>query len=144
MHNKLILVIGQAPTSTPQEYPYSTTMLYDWLAQCGITIEQAQKMFEFEAVYNKFPGHNEDGKGHKKPTKEQMDQHWTETLEEKVQIADKVILLGKVAQEYFYSKPKTWSCNLDILELIHPSRLNYNLYLKNKKEIDKKLKEFLS
>lgn len=137
-----ILLIGQAKPAIEQEYPYDTTMLYEWLEECGVSKEQAQDLFEFEAVYNKFPGYNEKG-GHAKPTREQMDQHWNETLEDKVILTNKVILLGKVAQEYFYSKPKTWSCNLDILELIHPSRLNHNLFQKNKHTIIPKLKEFI-
>lgn len=138
-----ILIIGQAPSNKVQAFPYDSTLLYHWLAECGITIEKAQEMFDFEAVYNKFPGYNDNGKGHKKPTREQMDSHWNETLEEKVQMAEKVLLLGKVAQEYFWSKPKTWSCNLEILELMHPSRLNYNLYIKNRETILIKLKSFL-
>ena len=137
-----ILIIGQAPPAKQQTIPYDSTMLYDWFQECGISKEQAQQMFEFEAVYNKFPGHASTG-GHLKPTQEQMDAHWDETLEEKIQIADKIILLGNVAKNYFWSKPKTWSCNLQVLEIMHPSKLNYNLYRKNKDAVINKFKKFL-
>lgn len=138
-----ILLIGQAKPAVEQEYPYSTTMLYDWLQECGISKEQAQDMFEFEAVYNKFPGRDPNG-DHLKPTREQMDQHWDSTLETKIQMAEKIILLGNVAKNYFWSKPKTWACSLEVLELIHPSTLNFNLYQKNKTSILNNLKEFIA
>lgn len=138
-----ILIIGQAPPEKPQTVPYDSTMLYDWLQECGVSKEQAQYLFEFEAVYNKFPGRATTG-GHLKPTREQMDEHWDKTLEDKVILADRVILLGNVARDYFWSKPKTWSCNLQVLELIHPSTLNFNLYQKNKTSILNKLKEFIA
>jgi len=136
-----ILIIGQAPPAHKQKFPYDSTMLYDWLSEVGISIETAQQMFEFEAVCGVFTGF-ENG-GHKKPSKEQMDEHWEEVLQEKVQSVNKVILLGNVAKEYFWSKPKTWSCSLEVLELIHPSRRNYNLYKNNKEQIVKQLRDFI-
>lgn len=132
-----ILIIGQAPLAVKQVFPYDTTMLYVMLSWVGITNVQAQSMFEFEAVCNVFPGHGANG--HNKPTREQMDKHWNDTLETKVQAANKVILLGNVAKEYFYSKQKTWSCNLQVVELIHPSRRNYDRIMKDKNKIIKKL-----
>lgn len=137
------LIIGQALPAKPQEYPYSTTLLYEWLEECGISKDKAQEMFEFEAAYNQFPGFDPNG-GHLKPSPEQMQKNWDEHLEEKVQMADKVILLGKLASKFFHSQPKTWSCNLEVLELIHPSRLNYNLYQRNKTSIINKLNTFLN
>lgn len=137
-----ILIIGQALPEKPQEVPYDSTMLYDWFKECGISKEEAQDMFEFEAVYNRFPGRDVNG-GHLKPTREQMDLHWDETLETKIQMADRIILLGNVAKNYFWSKPKTWSCNLQVLEIMHPSKLNYNLYQKNKDTVINKFKKFL-
>lgn len=136
-----ILIIGQAPPAVEQEYPYDTTMLYDWFKEVNISKEQAQDMFEFEAVFDKFPGYGENG--HLKPTKEQMDSHW-KVLEEKIQLTDKVLLLGNVAKEYFLSKPKTWSCDIKVCYLLHPSKRNFAAYQKSKEYILKKLKEFLN
>lgn len=135
------MVIGQAPPLQKQEVPYDTTMLYEWFEDCGISKEEAQKRFEFDAVYNQFPG--KDGSGHKKPTTEQMDSYWS-TLETKIQGVDKVIVLGNVAKDYIESKPRTWSCNLEMLFLMHPSRMNYNRYKSNPDKILKPLKQFLN
>lgn len=136
-----ILVIGQAPAAKKQKFPYDTTMLYYWLAECGIDMVDAQEMFIFDAIYDKFPGWNEVG-GHNKPTKEQMDQYWP-ILESKIQGVDKVWLLGNVAEEYFNSKPKTWSCNLLVLKTIHPSKRNIDIYNRTRDELINKIKNFL-
>ncbi len=126
-----ILVIGQAPPAVKQRVPYDTTMFYDWLSAIGISQDEAQNLFEFEAVYNKFPGYDSKG-GHNPPTPAQMDEHWKNTLEAKVQAAEKVWLLGKVAANYFNSRPKTWSCNLEVLETMHPSLRNKSWFEANK------------
>lgn len=138
-----ILIIGQAPPAVSQRIPYDTTMLYEILEWVGITKEKAQDMFEFSAVYNKFPGRDPLTGGHLKPTQEQMDLYWDEVLETKVQCSNKIILLGNVARDFINSKPKTWSCNTDFLELLHPSRLNYNRIMENKESITNKLKQFI-
>lgn len=138
---KKILVIGQAPPAKKQKFPYDTTMLYYWLAECGIDMVDAQEIFEWEAIYDKFPGWNEVG-GHNQPTKEQMDEHWP-ILEAKIQGVDRVWLLGNVAENYFNSKPRTWSCNLEVLKTIHPSMRNFSIYMRTKKELINKIKEFL-
>jgi uracil-DNA glycosylase len=132
-----ILIIGQAPTDQKQSVPYDTTLLYEMINWVGIDKEKAQTMFDFESVSNIFPGKNK--KGHFKPTTEQMDKHWEDTLETKMQLADKVWILGKVAANYIESKPKTWSCNLEIIETPHPSKRNYSLIMNNKNEIINKL-----
>lgn len=137
-----ILIIGQAPPAVNQRVPYDTTMLYEMLSWVDITKEDAQNIFEFDAVYNKFPGYGPN-KEHLKPTQQQMDEYWEQELEEKVQLADKIILLGNVSKDFINSKPKTWSSNKQFLELIHPSRLNYNRIMENKKSITNKLKEFI-
>lgn len=137
-----ILVIGQAPPAVKQGLPYDTTMLYDWLKECGISKEESQNMFTFDAVYDKFPGFNESG-GHKTPSTEEMDGYWKRSLEQKVQSTEKVWFLGNVAKNYFYSKPKTWSCSLKIIETMHPSKRNYDLYLKNKQKILTTIKSFI-
>ena len=136
-----ILVIGQAPPAVKQELPYDSTMLYEMLSWVGVTKEKAQELFEFEAVFNEFPGYGESG--HLKPSVDQMNQHWNETLETKVQIANKVLLLGNVARDYFYSKPKTWSCGLEIFELIHPSKRNFARIMNSKEHIVKTLNHLL-
>lgn len=137
------LIIGQAPPFQKQEHPYDTTMLYDWLYECGINKQEAQSMFDFEAMSNSFPGFNDKG-GHLKPSGYEIEAHWNEILETKVQMSHKIILLGKVASEYFNSRPKTWSCDLDVLELPHPSKRNSELYRNNKAVIIGKLKAFLA
>lgn len=137
-----ILIIGQALPAVKQTSPYDTTLLYDMLSWVGIDKEQAQKMFEFDAVCNEFTGHGQNG--HLKPTQAQMNKHWDESLETKVQCADKVWLLGNVAKDYFNSKPKTWSCNLKVLETIHPSKRNYDRIMKQKNELIYKLSHFLN
>lgn len=137
-----ILVIGQAPPAVKQKVPYDTTMLYDWLAEVGIDKNEAQNLFEWEAMYDKFPGRDDQG-NHLVPTEAQMNEHWDNILETKVQDAEKVWLLGKVASDFFFSKPKTWSCNLDILETIHPSPRNKGLYKRNKVDILTRIHLFL-
>lgn len=137
-----ILIIGQAPALKTQKLPYDSTMLYIMLEWIGITKEKAQTMFEFEAISNIYNG-SKNGK-HIKPTKEQMNSHWVNTLETKVQAAEKIWLIGNVAKEYFHSKPKTWSCNLEILETIHPSRINWFRIMPKKDELTEHLKNFIN
>lgn len=141
--SKRILLIGQAPSAIKQEVPYDTTMLYIWLEECGISKEQAQEMFEFEAMVDKFPGHGNGG--HKKPNDTEMAEHYNNVLSAKIEKVDKVILLGKVSQTFM------WANGVDIryphvqwLELIHPSKRNTDLYNKNKEQIINSLKEFIN
>lgn len=54
MGRNKILIIGQAPPAVNQRVPYDTTLLYDIFEWVGIDKEQAQNMFDFDAVYNKF------------------------------------------------------------------------------------------
>ena len=136
-----ILVIGQAPPSHKQQIPYDSTMLYDWLNEIGINKEKAQEMFDWEAIYDKFPGFAWGG--HAIPTKEQMDRHW-EVLEPKIQAADKVWVLGNVARDYIESKDRTWGCNVEFLYTMHPSRRNFSLYQKSKTSILNKIASFIS
>lgn len=132
-----ILVIGQAPPYVNQTVPYDTTLLYTMLEWVGITKESAQDIFEFDAIYNKFPGFDSSG-GHLKPSKEQMDLYWEE-LEVKIQGSNKVLVLGNIAKEYLDSKPKTWSCNLEFVYLIHPSKRNFSRIMENKRLITNEL-----
>lgn len=140
-----ILIIGQAPPSpsTFQDVPYSTTMLFDWLKEVGISKETAVSLFDFEAIYNEFPGFDANG-GHLKPSKEQMDKHWTDTLETKIQLADKVWILGNVARDYIATKPKTWGCNIDWLFTMHPSKRNFYSFNKDKQLILNRIEQFIN
>lgn len=142
--NKRILIIGQAPPSpkTYQDVPYSTTMLYDWLAECSIDKIEAQEMFEFEAMVSQFPGFSSNG--HAKPTQNDMMRHWLAKLADKVNLAEKVILLGNVPRDFlmdstvwFEEDPHKFLC------LLHPSKRNYDRYIQNKEQIINSLKEFL-
>lgn len=137
-----ILIIGQALPAVVQSLPYDTTMLYEWLAEIGVTKEASQSLFSFEAVFGSFTGFDEHG-GHLKPTQEQMDSHWDAVLQTKVELADKIWVLGNVARQYLETKPKTWSCNTEWLYTIHPSKRNYNLYQKNKQKIINSIREFV-
>lgn len=143
---KKILVIAQAPPSPTviQKYPMDTTMWPEWLKECNITLEQAQEMFEFEAMTDKFPGHGKSG--HKVPGIEEMQTYYTQVLLRKIREFDRVILLGNVPKDFFNTyhtvlndKPKT-----AILCLIHPSRRNYDRYMQNKEQIINSLKEFIN
>lgn len=138
-----ILIIGQALPQVPQQYPYDTTMLYNWLSEIGIAKEQAQDMFEFEAVFNEFTGIDKNG-GHLKPSREQMISHWDNTLETKVILADKVWVLGNVAKDFIDKRPKTWSCNTEWLYTMHPSTRNYYQFSLNKEQILGKINSFIT
>lgn len=137
-----ILIIGQALPAVKQELPYDTTLLYDWLQEVGISKQDAQNLFEFDAVFGSFTGFDVNG-GHLKPTVEQMDSHWDKVLETKIQLADKVWVLGNVARDYINTKDKTWGCDTKWIYTIHPSKRNWNLYLKNKQNIINSIKSLL-
>lgn len=137
-----ILIIGQAPPAVKQIVPYDTTLLYEILYWVNISKEQAQEIFEFEAMVNTFPGRTENG--HKAPDKHSMHRHYKYFLIPKIQQASKVILLGNVAKENctefgIYAIKGAGN----ILCLPHPSRRNYSLIMKNKDSITNKLKQFL-
>lgn len=134
--NTKILIIGQAPPLQKQKVPYDTTMLYEWLEECNISKEQAQKIFIFDAVYNKFPGF-ENGK-HKKPSLEEMDSYFPQ-LKDKIESVNKVWILGNVAFDYLSGKLS----NKKVLYTMHPSRLNFNRYKNNKEKLVKLIKNFI-
>lgn len=125
--NTKILIIGQAPPSQKQELPYDTTMLYDWFLEIGISKEQALKIFDFDAVYDNFPGFDSKG-GHLKPNEYQMNDYWDRGLKFKVDNSKAILILGACAREFIKTKniDKPYAC------IIHPSKRNYSLYLKNK------------
>jgi len=138
-----ILIIGQAPPAVKQIFPYDTTMLYDWLYECGITKEWAQELFEFEAMTNTFPGFDAHG-GHKKPSLNEMSAHYDEFLRHKIGVAKKIILLGNVPKEFLRGTSIWHNNSIKILCLIHPSRRNYTLYMANKSKLIGNLKNFIN
>lgn len=141
--NKKILIIGQAPAAVKQGVPYDTTMLYTWLEECGINKEQAQEMFEFEAMTDKFPGHGNSG--HKVPTDAEMCRHYSNVLSKKLNQYSKCILLGNVAKKFMgdynvdFQHP-----HMEWLSLIHPSKRNYDRYMQNKETIINSLRGFIN
>lgn len=140
---KKILIIGQAPPAQEQKVPYDTTMLYDILGWVGITKEQAQDMFEFEAMSPTLRG-VKDG-SHLKPLKGEMEGHFFKVLKHKIAAADKVIMVGNVAiknVDKFCVKYRV--PNKPYLRLIHPSRRNYSKIMASKEEITEKLSAFLA
>jgi hypothetical protein len=137
-----ILIIGQAPPAVIQELPYDTTLLYVMFSWVGIDKIKSQELFEFESMSNVFPGHGV--KGHLKPTKDVMQEHYKNTLKGKIEKADKVLILGNVAKEALleygiYNLKQT----KNILCLIHPSKRNYSKIMNSKNEIIKSLNHFL-
>lgn len=134
--NTKILIIGQAPPAVKQTLPYDTTMLYDWFNEIGVSKEIALQLFDFDAVYDKFPGFNSNG-GHLTPSKEQMEDYWARELEDKVNNAKSILCLGACARDFL----KTKEINKTIEYLIHPSKRNLHYYNTNKDFILNKLKK---
>lgn len=137
-----ILIIGQAPPAVKQSIPYDTTMLYEMLSWVNISVDDAQNMFDFDAVYDKFPGY--DAKGHVAPSQDQMEEYWSSSLKDKFYQADKVIILGKVAERFIGSKILFKPKNKKILNLIHPSRTNYFRIKQNQDIITGQLNRFIN
>lgn len=133
-----ILVIGQAPARKEQKVPYDTTMFYIMLEWCGITKEQAQDMFEFDALTDKFPGVVNGN--HNKPAQAVVDAYYELVLQNKINMHEKIILLGKQAQLYLVDKIPG---DKKIVFLIHPSRRNYNKIMSEKENIILRLKSIL-
>lgn len=133
-----ILIIGQAPPAVSQELPYDTTMLYDWFSELGVSKSEAQSLFDFDAVYDKFPGYSNNG-GHLKPSQEQMNGYWNRELENKVNNTKSILVLGACARDFLKSK----NVSKPIEFVIHPSKRNYDLYNKNRESILGKIKRLL-
>lgn len=135
-----ILIIGQAPPAVTQGVPYDTTMLYSWLEEIDISKEQAQELFTFDAVYDKFPGHGQTG--HLKPTQEQMEEYYHRSLQHTLINHRKVVVLGAVAKEFL--RLKMIAATHQVLMFMHPSTRNYAQFQKQKVHILRSLKEFIS
>lgn len=137
-----ILIIGQAPPAVKQEYPYDTTLLYSMFEWIGVNKLEAQNLFEFEALVDKFPGRSLTG-GHLSPKKSEMIEYYQKKLKTKILIANKIILLGNPARDFLQPTINSYSINGRYLFLPHPSKRNYNLIMINKKKIINLLKEFV-
>lgn len=142
-NNSKILIIGQAPPAKPQGLPYDSTQLYDWLKEVGVSKEAAQELFIFEALVPAFTGRNNTNSGHKKPGKQDVLNHWP-VLEAHLQTVYKVILLGAVAADYYDRMPRTWSCSIQELYLLHPSRRNVYKFRLQKETILSQLKTLIN
>lgn len=113
--------------------------MLEWV---GISKEQAQGLFEFEAVSNVFPG-SVKNRGHLRPTEEEMTKHWQTTLCRKVEEASGIWIMGRVASKFFYgqfksSPPSYFGHN--VIETIHPSRRNYSKIMAQKELITSLIK----
>ena len=138
-----ILIIGQAPPMQTQTVPYDTTLLYEMLGWVGISKEDAQNLFDFEAVSNEFPGLNKNG-GHKPPSLRSMYEHWDKTLYAKWAKSNRIIILGEVARNFIFKfgKPLT-RLDQNVVCLIHPSKRNYSKIMSSKESIKKSLEQIL-
>lgn len=141
---KKILIIGQAPPLQKQEFPYDTTMLYEWLSEIGIDKIPAQYMFEFEAMTDKLP--DVDSNGHKPPSEEEMMEYFNRVLKDKIGNSDKIILLGASPRNFFGKKNffQRYDKNgFKVLSLIHPSKRNSKMYNDNKEKLLTLLKDLI-
>lgn len=137
-----ILVIGQAPPAVRQKLPYDTTMFYDWLAAIGIDKNQAQNLFEFDAVYGKFPGRTEDG-SHAVPSKEQMDEYWDANLGQKMLDHTKIWIVGNVARDYLVKYREKSLLSKDLMFTMHPSKRNMDAFRKVRAVMLDRIKRFI-
>lgn len=119
--------------------------MLEWV---GISKEQAQDMFEFDAISSEFPGKTKTN-GHKKPSKEAIKSHFKNVLERKLIDHDKIILLGRSAIDEimpdasFFQIAQNGLLMDYALILPHPSRRNYSLIMNRKDRITELLKRFI-
>lgn len=143
-----ILIIGQAPNLRPQAVPYDTTLLYKILEWVGVSKEQAQDMFEFEALVTEFPGHTKAG-GHKPPLRPAIEKHF-DVLYQKADLSKRVISLGASARkewargDFFSITPSRFDPDVMVLSLPHPSTRCWKLIMDNKDKIITNLKIFIN
>jgi len=139
-----ILIIGQSPPSPDvvQKVPYDTTMLYEMLSWVGISKDQAQNLFEFEALTDVFPGYAKMS-GHKVPSSEAKAIYWDSTLKDKIANHSRIILLGRESQKYVEKRwPEKYN-DKNTLCLIHPSIRNSGKIKEHKEIITNLLKTFI-
>jgi hypothetical protein len=132
------LIIGQAPPAVKQSLPYDTTMLYEMLSWCGIRKDQAQDIFDFDAMTDKFPGFGKSG--HKPPSLIEMRQHYDNCLYWKIESSKGVIVLGNVAKEALI---KFGFDHTNSAFIIHPSRRNYARIMKDQGRITNVIKQVI-
>jgi len=137
-----ILIIGQAPPAVKQGVPYETTLLYEMLSWVGVSKEQAQEIFEFEAMTNKFPGFGT--RGHALPHISDMRRYYETTLEAKMIPERKVLVLGNVAKDALEEVGAYNNTTCKFTFLVHPSRRNYVRIMANRESIAKELKRMLA
>lgn len=138
-----ILIIAQAPPLKGQSKPMDSTLLGMWLNDAGFSFDNLEDIFEFEAVYNEFPGKTASG-SHKAPTRAQMDTYWP-TLREKVLKAKKIWLMGKTAHDYvFTEKNRVIGVGRQVISTLHPSRRNLHKYRQDKEAIIKTIQYLFS
>lgn len=140
---KKILIIGQAPPAVAQVVPYDTTMLYEILDWVNINKEAAQNLFEFEACTDTFPGFDEH-KNHNAPTIQQFMLHFNKTLKAKIERADKILILGKVAFNHMHDPcVSKLISEKEVMTMMHPSRRNRHFLLRDRADITSKLNKFI-
>ena len=135
-----ILIIAQAPPLKSQTRPMDSTLFETWLKDAGYQFDNLEDVFEFEAVYDKFPGKTRYG-AHRAPSKKQRDEHWP-VLETKILAAEKIWVMGNTAYDYVIDK--ILPLRKDFIWTMHPSRRNLHKYRQQKDEIIKLIKHLLS
>lgn len=111
--------------------------MFSWI---GLSVEDVQHLCVFDACYDKFPGHGDNG--HLPPTVQQMEDYWRRGLRERVDEAKKIIVLGAVAKGFLESKFNIYNSD-KFLCLIHPSMRNKHRIDSTKDIIRVKLANFL-
>jgi len=69
--------------------------------------------------------------------------HYREVLKPKIQVADKILVLGTVAKKYIEERESLYP-NKTFLYIVHPSRRNYELVYRQKEHITRLLKNFIT
>ena len=140
MNGSKILIIGQAPAAKTQNIPYDTTLLYQILSWVDISKEEAQTMFEFEAMTDVFPGKGKNG--HKAPAASEMFRYYQAVLKDKMAINKKIVVLGNVAHIALIRFNAITPQN-EFIFLLHPSRRNYKKIMDSKESITRDLYDFI-
>lgn len=131
-----ILIIAQAPPLKGQAKPMDSTLLSTWLKDAGFEFADLSEVFDFDAVYNEFPGKTSTG-SHKAPSRAQMEAYWP-TLRDKVLKAKRIWLMGKTAHDFVYrEKHRVIGVGRRVITTLHPSKRNLHKYRQEKNEVVK-------
>lgn len=139
--NKILIITGYEDLVVSE-------LLYDMLGWVNITKEQAQEMFDFEALVDKFPGFDDNG-GHKKPSPADVQQYWNDVLSAKFLASEKIIIFGIPARDFVYPAATAYGIyrnkkvNQAVLYLPHPSKRNTALIMNRKQLYITLLNDFL-